>query len=504
MSDIMAIALEYAQKGLYLFPCKKDKTPFTVHGVKDATNDLDKINAWWKEFPNASIGLATGEKSGVWCVDIDLPDGPKSWAEIIKQYGSCPETLEQITGGGGKQLFFKYNGTVIKNNVGKLGVGIDVRGENGYSILPPSPHPSGGTYRWENKIKPIHAPEWLLELLKSSEPIPTMSGAEKTDRYAQKALANEIMAVSMSGSGTRNDTLNKAAYSLGQLIAGGCLNEGHAMAGLIGAATAVGLTAKEARATIASGFRSGASSPRTAPIDEDIEYTINEQNEQNEQTTILVSNLSTDEHGISKNEHEMSTSVSGKAFNLTGLITEFVENSNGSFTTKDIDHEFGLTTRREKNTRSQILYKLSNKKLIIKDNNISGKYHILKTDLEFVDLDAPAEEQFPLTLPFNIHNHIIIPPHSIVILAGSSNAGKSAFILNTLWMNRMRQYDKLYLMSEMGNGEYITRIKKFCTNWKEEWKAIKAASKSCDFNGAIEHHNKNGLTFVDYLEEVEG
>lgn len=505
MTELLTAALKYASYGWHIFPCKIDKSPLTKTGFKEATNDPEQIKKWWSENPNASIGCACGPASGIWILDIDIPDGPANLESLIKDNGPLPETMEQTTGSGGKQFFFNYNGTKIKNSAGKIGKDLDVRGFGGYCLLPPSPHPSGNPYKWKTKKKPVPAPEWLVELVKADYPIPTITQTDKTSLYGKKALADEIINVSCSGEGTRNDTLNRAAYCIGQLVAGGCIDHGQAMNGLLGAAIASGLKEKEARATINSGFRSGASQPRTAP-EKDIQYTIsgNEQNEQNEQTPYVMSKISTNDDPKAGYEQKMSANDHPSRPNLSGLILEYINNSSGSFTTRDIDHEFGLTTRKEKNARSQALYIHTNKKLIKKDLITNGKYHILKSDLEFIDLNAPAEEQFNLTLPFNIHERVLIPPHSIVILAGSSNAGKSAFILNTLWENRMRSYGKLYLMSEMGTGEYLTRIKKFCTNWKEEWDSVKAASKSCDFNGAIEHHNKDGLTFVDYLEEVEG
>ena len=578
-------ALKYASYGWHVFPCKLDKSPLTKTGFKEATTDPEQIKKWWTENHNASIGCACGPDSKIWVVDIDLPEGPDNWQKLIDEYGQI-ETMEQITGSGGRQLFFSYNGTTIRNSASKIAKDIDSRGVGGYCILPPSPHPSGGVYKWQNKIKPAKAPDWLLGLLKTSDAIPIITATDKTDLYAQKALANEIVAVSMAGNGARNDTLNKAAFSLGQLIAGGCLNEGHAMAGLLGAATAAGLPAKEARATISSGFRSGASNPRTAPeLDDDRYYFAddeepvkppaattdeklyargqvsnalakgqlirgevcqlcgskdriqahhndyskpldvvwichschqrlhrdlpkrdkpyqqNQQNQQNHSKSATVSNSKQESAEVSSGKQE---SAETQAYNLTALITEYVKNSSGSFTIADIDREFCLKNRKEKNNRSRVLNKLINTNLIYRDKSVNGKYHILDSGLDVIDLEAPAEESFPIKLPFGIHHKVIIPPHGIILLAGSSNAGKTAFVLNTLWLNREQDYKKLYLMSEMGNGEYITRIKKFSPSWKAEWKNITAASRASDFQGAVKHHNPNGLTCIDYLEESGG
>lgn len=221
-----------------------------------------------------------------------------------------------------------------------------------------------------------------------------------------------------------------------------------------------------------------------------------QQIQQDKQLSADFSNFQQDSAGFSKFSAEKTP------FNLTATILEWINNSSGSFTVADIDREFCLTTRKQKNARASALKNIKNLNYIKVDSHFKGKYHILNKDLDIVDLDAPAEEAFPIHLPLNIHQKVVIPPNSIILLAGSSNAGKTAFALNTLYLNRDRDYKKLYLMSEMGAGEYTTRIKRFGP--KQEWKSITAASRASDFEGAITHHNPSGLTVIDYIEETDG
>ncbi len=87
------------------------------------------------------------------------------------EHGRLPQTVEAITGGGGRHLLFRYaNGATIKSQVGKLGPGIDVRGIGGYIVVEPSLHTSGKNYIWEVSSDPFDnplavAPDWLLDLL---------------------------------------------------------------------------------------------------------------------------------------------------------------------------------------------------------------------------------------------------------------------------------------------------------------------------------------------------
>ena len=257
-------ALEYAEAGLPVFPCGRDKKPLTKHGFKDATTDQTTIKDWWSKWPDASIGMPTGSASGVWVVDIDLPDGPSSWGELLKGNGDLT-TRKQQTGSGGWQLFFKYNGAEIKNSAGKIGTNIDVRGAGGYVILPPSSHPSGNNYQWLEESQPIDAPEWLVDLATKAKPEEkAQQTTGGTSKYGLTALHAEAEKVRTATNHTRNDTLNRSIFAIGHLVGGGEVSQSMAENLLLEAALAVGLEEKEARATIKSGLTAGMAQPRTA------------------------------------------------------------------------------------------------------------------------------------------------------------------------------------------------------------------------------------------------
>ena len=513
MKSLLDHALTYAEKaGWQIFPCKLDKSPYTKHGCKDATTDPGQIKKWWSRWPDASIGCATGPKSKIWILDIDLPGGPESLQKLISENGELPETRMQKTGSGGIHYFFPWNGAKIGNTSGKVGVKVDTRGIGGYIILSPSPHPSGNNYEWLKRMVDLPAaPKWLSDMVVKKEPIRHVSHPQQggNSPYGLAALSQEIIALSGSGPGQRNDQLNRSGYALGQLVAGGELEIGHVENSLMGLAFSIGLEEVEARKTFKSGLDSGMQTPRKAPEKENNDYYFNDPQSNLSNLSNLdpakhyKALLSTTKQPLSTTKQEMLENTIIPPDNLTAHIQLFIEDSTGCFTTRQIDDEFGLKTRKEKNARSWALNKMARKDLITKDRAVAGKWHIIDSKVEWVDLDAPAEETFPVILPFDLHNKIIIPPKAIIILAGSTNAGKTAFILNTLRMNRQQKYKKVYLMSEMGSGEYISRIRGFGEPL-ENWKSIKAASKSYDFNGTVKHHNPNGLTCIDYLEEIQG
>ena len=164
MNDVMTTALDYASRGRKVFPCGISKRPLTKNGLKAATTVQETIKEWWKKHPDASIGAPTGD--GFFVLDIDLPDGQKALDALEEENSPLPPTLEQRTGSGGRHLFFSVD-TEIRNSAGKLGVNIDIRGDGGYIILPPSRHESGNCYEWVNKIPIAKAPDWLVNKVKN-------------------------------------------------------------------------------------------------------------------------------------------------------------------------------------------------------------------------------------------------------------------------------------------------------------------------------------------------
>jgi hypothetical protein len=174
--QISKILLFYAKHGWAVFPCKAgDKKPLTDHGFKDASTDPKQIAKWLKKCPNANWAIATGSGSGVFVVDADLKNGGRAaWTAMLKEHPPI-ETLVAQTGGGGLHTYFKCpnSGNRIKSGTDVLAQGIDIKGDGGYVIVPPSR--TAAPYEFEvppNKVEIAEAPAWLLELLSSPSPKP--------------------------------------------------------------------------------------------------------------------------------------------------------------------------------------------------------------------------------------------------------------------------------------------------------------------------------------------
>lgn len=204
----MTEALYYAEKLKWsVFPVsEKNKKPHTPHGCKDAKKDPQVIRAWWHRWPDAGIGIATGKASNLLVIDLDLDedkgyDGMRELREWEKENGKLPETVSSITGRGGSHLYYRYDGsTEYKNRAGMLS-GVDVRGEGGYVIAPPSLHPNGTEYQWENDPRETE----LADIDDTVKAFLSIGSATRGESFNMPAVI---------GPGKRNDTLYRFACSM--------------------------------------------------------------------------------------------------------------------------------------------------------------------------------------------------------------------------------------------------------------------------------------------------
>lgn len=152
MPTLRESALHYAEQGFAVFPLiPREKKPATTNGFKDATTDLKQISFWWDMDPNYNIGIATGKpSSGLVVIDIDNGhggNGSDSLRDWEKQNHNLPDTCTALTGSGGVHLYYRDT-EEYRNKAGILD-SVDVRGDGGYIVAPPSVHPNGSIYEWE-------------------------------------------------------------------------------------------------------------------------------------------------------------------------------------------------------------------------------------------------------------------------------------------------------------------------------------------------------------------
>ena len=278
MTDMLAAVLKYARHGTPVFPVDPaDKSPLCTHGFHDATAREYQVRAWWRRWPNAMIGMPTGPRTRIWVLDVDAElIATHPMARLYAIHGPLPDTAASDTPRGGMHFFFRWDGANIRNSIGKLGPGVDVRGVGGYVVLPPSVRSDGKAYCWNtSNIKAAEAPSWLVEEIlkvqsrdepRLTTPIITANGTPRInasgslrDRiWARAALEEECALVVAALAGTRNDTLNRAAFNLFQIVAGGYLDEQEVCNRLFNAADACGLVADDGTPQVVGTIKSAA------------------------------------------------------------------------------------------------------------------------------------------------------------------------------------------------------------------------------------------------------
>jgi len=235
----LSAALNYAAMGWKVFPChfvrtgakgnacscgKSDcgspgKHPITAQGFKDSSSDPVKIANWWNSHPSANIGVATGVESGIVVLDIDPKNGgSEGYEEFCSTHGTLPDTCEVETGGGGRHIILGHPGDMrIPNSSEKLGKGLDVRGDGGYIIAPPSNHISGKRYEFAYGIEHdniVLAPDWFVALVREQpKEKPAAKPARNVDRPDTSRLWLEKALVSAT-EGTRSERAHWLACQL--------------------------------------------------------------------------------------------------------------------------------------------------------------------------------------------------------------------------------------------------------------------------------------------------
>jgi hypothetical protein len=155
--------------GWPVFPCEPNgKRPLTQRGLHDATTDTATTEARWVRWPDANIGLRTGQPSRLVVLDIDGDEGADSLRELERSYAPLPRTATATTPGGGQHIYLKHPGGEIRNSVSLIAPKIDIRADGGYVIAPPSRGPGGREYAPDEQAPVAVMPPWLIALLRQS------------------------------------------------------------------------------------------------------------------------------------------------------------------------------------------------------------------------------------------------------------------------------------------------------------------------------------------------
>ncbi|NTJ22228.1 bifunctional DNA primase/polymerase [Rhizobium rhizogenes] len=298
------LALSYVYRDVPVFPCRaaaevtdrideetkkpivhKAKTPLRSNGFKGATLNSGLVERMWTSYPNAMVGIPTGEQLGAWVLDVDVHkdddgntiNGYETLAALEAKYDQLPETARARTAGGGTHYYFLYKPGI--RNRGGLGAGLDVRGSGGFVIAPGSVTAEGNEYIWidydgEGIPEIANAPQWLLDLVlpppaPERDPSTYIYEGIDNDAYVERAVSVELRDLAEKCKPGRGELVNITAFKLGTLVGAGVLSRTEAEVGLFDAAYSNGIVAtdgeKEILAKIRRGLDAGIKQPRDIP-----------------------------------------------------------------------------------------------------------------------------------------------------------------------------------------------------------------------------------------------
>lgn len=232
-------AIRYTSHGWRIVPAPRGaKRPVLPGWQNLATSDQAGVCVHWAQYPDDNICIATGQASNLWVLDIDDKDGATGSATLAaleRQYGDLPRTYAVGTGSGGVHYYWTWDGVDfdLRNSAGRLGNGLDTRGNGGQVVAPPSVSESGA-YVVLELLPVVAAPPWLILLLRpqaySGRPEPrhtqppatgalfAQPGVAFGDEYADKAVTAECDSIRCAPEGGGNARVNEACFSLGTLV----------------------------------------------------------------------------------------------------------------------------------------------------------------------------------------------------------------------------------------------------------------------------------------------
>jgi Bifunctional DNA primase/polymerase, N-terminal len=273
--NVLEAALAYARQGHAVLPCAfGTKEPAIKRGFYSATTNPETIRRLFGGTRPYNIAVRTGMASRAWVLDMDNRHGGfDSLRDLEALYGPLPLTRQCRTADG---IHFWWRATCpIQCSEDRVGRGLGVKADGGCAMVPPSVHPQGPIYTWENDAPLAVAPDWLVRLTRKPPPpritLPPRNHNGPPGAYGAVALEREIEALAGTAPGNRNHALNRASFSLHQLVGGGELDASHVERELLTAAERNGLMAdpndgpRKVIATIRSGARAGLQHPRSRP-----------------------------------------------------------------------------------------------------------------------------------------------------------------------------------------------------------------------------------------------
>lgn len=444
--DMLKAALYYRDKGFSVIPISKTKNALVKWKTYQKTIASEQeITQWWTQWPSAMIGIITGKVSGHLAV-IDV-DAPEQASPVFEQH--IPDTMLIPTAlsptPGRYHLYFRYPEDVfLRNTAKKVVFGTDLRAEGGYIIAPPSIR-GDGKYRWQDELSIENVaipqlPPSLLSIYKEYFLSYKSSSSATALNFQDGASCG---AAAMFQKGRRDDDLFHVANHL--VKSGMPQSEIYQVMSLLAAGCNPPFSANEIHDKIQSAVNRGERRDK----------------------------------------------------NLAAEVYEWVGFSCGQFLSSEVYQALGVSTRNDKKTVSYALTELVTKQHIERWGGKNGCFRRIDRSLAPIDILNADTTPVYVKLPLAPEDFVTLHKGNVIILAGETNAGKTAYCLNAALMNKNR-FRVNYLSSEMQNGtELRVRIDEF-NQPLDIWSPILFSYRTDGFPDVID---PTGLNIVDYLNE---
>ncbi len=437
-------ALKYFEKGMSVFPVNPNTKKPLVEWKKYQTErpTIEQVHAWFDRTSNG-IAIVTGKISDTFVVDFDRYKPGFSEETALQLIPDSVHAPTVKTMNDGQHMYFR-NPEINASIMAGVAPGIDYRGEGGYVVAPPSKSMSGAEYRWVVSLDECERPP-LPDSFKNA-----VINKDKYKLYTRGDDNNSRQVSSMSSNvvnlfnqGTRDQDL----FHIANLL-----------------------------------VKAGCEEPYLLKVLEILALNCNPPFPINEAEIKIKSAIQRAER---------------RSGNLAADVREWVLSSSGVFLSSEIVKCLHLSSRDDEKNLSKILERLRKEGLIEKNGNKRGQFRTLDQNEESIDFMSANTAPITLRLPLNIHEWVSIHSGNIIVVAGESNAGKSAFCLNAAKMN-CYDHKVNYMSSEMQDGsELRIRLEKFGEPL-ENWKRIKFTFRTDNFPDRID---PDGLNIIDYLDE---
>ena len=442
-NDLLNNAIHYLEKfGFSVIPIKPDKKAYVRwEPYQKRKPTKQEINDWWNQWPSALVGIITGSISNIVVIDIDEEIGHDALSKYIPDSLVTPTVR---TPSGGQHLYFKAPEKPISNNTRAI-PGCDFRGEGGYVIAPLSVNGTGRGYTWLpglsiDEVQPADLPSAYQSFINAFV-LRGYKGADVTDFNRLQVTSGDFK---MFVQGRRDEDLFHVANHLVK---------------------------------------------SRMPIEE-IEQVI--------EKLALSCDPPFPTKDIPTKIQSALKRIERKDRNLSEEVRDFVLTSSGFFLTSDCFNRLQVTSREEKKAIVLALLRFKREGLIERHGDKNGCYRRVEGECEDINWLNADDTVLSIRYPFEIERYALTLPKNVIVIAGASNAGKTAYLLNLAEMN-MRSHKVYYFSSEMGEHEFKKRLSKFDLPLKQ-W-LFTAKERTSNFADVIRPDDINIIDFLEVYDE---